>query len=364
MATDSEMNRIGPIIAAVTISLLITQQAHARLPRITVLSVPENEPAAQEIIQVLTGHLLEMDILVEPWAASSLPEDTPTWLVTAAEAAADSPGTVVLFGYRCNAQTCSLYVVEPRSRSLVELPVQVPQHGDLSTAYALAATAREALLGPLFPELRRLALHGENPGPPPPSPDSAWLRPPLEEERQQAKGPRRPWLWLEGGYHGDHPHPDGHPIHGPWLGVVLEPREVVGVVLSVGWLGIREGNVSSGTARTHRLTSTLAVRIIFPIGPSHISVAPLVRIDAVFAEKVPAASATTSSTDVEIQAGGITTWHLPFSSRLEAVIGAGVLATILSEEYTFDAGYGIEETAIPSSVLRVIWLAGVSWSPL
>ena len=40
----------------------------------------------------------------------------------------------------------------------------------------------------------------------------------FKKKEKLEKKVKRPWLWLEGGYLGDHPHPEGHPLHGPWIG--------------------------------------------------------------------------------------------------------------------------------------------------
>jgi hypothetical protein len=359
------MNQGRYILAVIAISFFTaSNNARAGQPRIAVMSAPKITPKAEEVILVLEEHLSETEIAVEPWDAESLPASEEEWLSQAEKAAKATPGTVALIGYECGDKVCRLLLVEPRSGAIVEVPVKVPEHEDLTVAFAIAATAREALLGPLFPELERLVRHGESPSPPPPSPDSIWLQPPAEKEKRLGAEPERPWLWLEGGYHGDHPHPSDSPIHGPWLGVSIEPIRIIGICLSVGWLGIREGETPIGTVATHRLSTSLALRIILSLGPAHIAIAPIGRFDVVFSKTDPLSGPTSTDTKLEIQAGGVTTWHLPLTNRLEAVVGAGVLASLLSRSYRIENAGSADQEAIPASVLSIFWLAGISWSPL
>ncbi len=354
------MNPFLPIIAVVLFSFsLAPKAANAGQPRITILSHPDSHPPALSVIDILGEHLSDLDIGIDPWEVETLPTNQEAWLAEAGNAAKEAPGTIALFGYICTDTTCSLLAIEPRGRVIMELPIKIPEDEDTTTAFAIAATFRETLIGPLFPELKRLVYEGEHPSPPPPSPDSVWFVPPLEQERKRVEEQSRPWLWLEGGYNGDHSHPDGFPIHGPWVGVVLEPRKEVGVTLSFDWLGIHEGNVPTGTISTHRFTSSLGLRVSFPLGPARIAITPMGRLDVVFVETDPFEEPEKNKTEVDIQAGGIVTWHLPLKRHLEAVIGAGVLATALSRDHKID-----DANAIPASTLRLIWLAGISWSPL
>jgi hypothetical protein len=366
MPRVSHLNRIYAACFAVTFLLVARPVIGDDLPRIVVFSIPEAKPAANKIVEIIDRHLvdLEIDLIIESRNLGLLPTNTSQWLEQAKKAAADTPGTVATFGYKCDQSNCIVYCIEPRSAALLEFSVEVPDHADLDAAFALAAAMRETLLGPVFPELKRLVREGKNPGPPPPAPESVWLKPPLEKERKRTPELKRSWLWLEGGYQGDHPHPDGHPIHGAWFGLNMEPRKMIGAVISVGWMGIREGEISPGTAKVHRITSSLALRIIFPVGPAHISIAPLGRLDVTFVELIPNNRSGTSWADLELQAGGLTTWHLPLNPRLEAIVGAGVLASILSNEISIYNAADDKEVAIPATSLRVVWMVGIAWSPL
>lgn len=345
-------------------STLCPKSVAAAQPRVAVLSVPNATPPAKNVVHVIAEQLFELDIAIEIVGATTQPKTPTAWIQQGEKAAEEAPGTIALFGYQCDDTVCRLFIVEPRQKAFVEIPVKIPTHDELSASFALAATARESLLGPLFPELRRLVLQGKNPAPPPPSPESQWLKPPMEGKRKTLKTPARPWLWLETGYQGDHPHPEGKPVHGPWIGAVFEPRKSVGVHVSLGWLGIREREIGSGKITLNRLTSTVGVRIIFPLGPAHIALAPTARLDTVFANIDRTGGSETTDVKLEIQAGGVTTWHLPLTSRVEVIVGAGVFASLLSHDYGIKTEYKSTERVIPASTLHLFWVAGVAWSPL
>lgn len=330
--------------------------------RAVVAAQPGASPKANDVAAALEDQLGESDIPLDVALRElpAAPANRGEWIRLAKGVHAEAAGTVALLGYACEDTRCRVTVVEPRRGSFVELPVDAePQ----SATAAIASVMREALIGTLLPEIDRLVAEGERPTPPP-TVAGTWLKPPLEEERKRPEAPPRPWLWLEGGYHGDYGHPDGKPIHGPWLGLVFEPRKMVGAALCVGWLGIEEDRIDPGTATVHRFTTALALRVIFSLGPAHVAVAPVGRLDVTFVDLEPVGRAGSSWSDLELQAGGLTTWHLPLTPRIEAVVGAGVVASILAKEIGIYGAYGQQEVVVQASVLRLWWLAGIAWSPL
>lgn len=334
-------------------------------PQVVFIAVPEKTPAADEVMAIFEKHLLEVDIAVDTvfLPVKKAPRGPAGWMRQAATTS-DRVGIVAVFGYQCGPRRCHLYVMDPKRMTYLKLPIQLPESGDVSTAFAVAATAREALLGPLYPEMKRLAGEGAAPMPPRSAPSRVWLKSPYETSPRPRMPSPRPWLWLEGGYVGDYPHPDGFPLHGPWLGIGLEPAELLGIHLSLAWLGIRKAEVGEASARVHRLVSALSVPLVLRVGTARISLAPVVRLDAAFATIDNVGDDPQSRTMFELQAGGLTVWHLPLTRGVEILIGAGILVSVMSEAVEIALTENRRETAIPPSTLRLTWLMGLSWSPL
>ena len=132
-------------------------------------------------------------------------------------------------------------------------------------------------------------------------------------------------------------------------------------VLRVGWLGMDTADVETGSISAYRFALELELRIAFPVGPALFSIAPVGRVDLAVASANPSGPrGETTSVGAELYVGGMTTWHLPLpGGEVEALVGVGVLATILGRAFDVD---GVE--AIPETQLRVVWSAGIAWSPL
>jgi hypothetical protein len=326
-----------------------------------ITTIPTTAAVQKRLVRDLED--IELPVIVDTLPLESLPESRGDWYALAAGEARRVPGVIGVFGYDCGSDRCELTSVEPRNRTLAVTPIE-PEDRDEDLAYAVAATIREVVLGPLLAELVRIAGEGENPGPPPLQRGGRWLQPPLETERSREVGPRRSMLWLDTGYLGEYAHPGGNPIHGPWLGIGFEPRSMVGLHLGVGWLGMREENADVGSASSHRLVTSLAVRLLLPLGPAHVSLAPVGRLDVTFLSTDPVLGVNRSDTDLEIQVGGISTWHLPLTRRLELLVGAGLLATVLAENTAVPTAGGTDATLIEASTVRIVWSFGVAWGPL
>ncbi len=333
--------------------------------RVVLIVIPTEEPSPDSVQEILQEHLEEVQVRVDVTEREALPDTPNNWIEAGANQAAKEPGTLAIFGWRCEEKTgCTLYMVDTGSDSFAAIPVrphEVEEHDSDRMAFALAATARESIWGAMFPVMRRLIEEGKNPK----VATSHRQREPGPyigegDPAQQAKG-KRPWMWFEWGYHGEYPHPTGQSLHGPWVGAALSPGKNLVPFLQVGWLGLQSGRSEQGVVKTHRFPVSLALRIYIPIGPAMFSVAPVGRVDFVVAKSDPVGPRGESTEmEVEVHAGAATTWHLPLpSGKVEAVIGMGALATILGHDYKVDG-----HTTVSASGVRFIWMVGMAWSPL
>jgi hypothetical protein len=332
--------------------------------RIVLLFTPDSDPPPGEVVHLLDEQLASLDVRVDPCAVETLPVSAEQWVDSARIAGREKPGMIALFGYTCTRSGCRLFVVEHRQKTWLEVPVRTFRKKTSSgNVLALVETIREVLLGPLFPELKRLSLVGENLRLSSSTKENIWWKPPLEGKKTRFETPPRPALWIEGGVYGETAFHYGGPTGGPWVGVQYEPYKRISVGLDIGWLGIQEVTEAPGTVRTHRLTTMVSASYHFPVGPVVLSVAPVVRFDTVLVETIPTDSAQINSAELEIQVGGMTVWHLPIIRDLEAVVGVGLLASVLSNDYGIDSAGSAYDDMIPASVLRLLWIVGIAWSP-
>jgi hypothetical protein len=328
-------------------------------PRVVLLGVPDQAPSAKQVQEILAEQLASVGVRVDVQSVEEAPASTEDWDVAAREAA-KQPGTLALIGWSCEGHSCLLTVVDTRSGAIAEVPVDPgeEQAEEDGLELAIASTSREAVIGSLLPELGRLTAEGEDPSPPPPTGD----RVPQAYSPEAGPDSRglRPWLWIEGGYFGEHPYPQGQPLHGPWLGLAVEARRYVVPALSVGWLGLQQASNEAGEVRSHRMPIAVDFRIAVPVGPATFSIAPVGRFDVVFVSADPRGPRGASSqVELELHVGGKTCWNLPLPGGIEIVVGAGILGTLLGHEYSVD-----DRRAIAESTLRFGWWVGVAWSPI
>ncbi len=353
-------------VLAVSIASLVIGLARPvlaqRTARIGLVDAEEMRPEPAAVQEDLSLRLAPLGVEVSLVEKERVPGDAGEWADAAEKFGRQRPGSLALIGWSCPREVdddggpCRLIVAETRRHGVMRIPLQAASDGGEEAVRAVAATAGEVVLGGVLSELERLAIEGESPGE---APDYSRADDPSLRDRGGG-GERDEWLWLEGGYHGEHPHPGDAAIHGPWLGLSAAPRPYVVPALSVGWLGVREADGAAGSAISHRLPIALAVRLSFPVGPARFALAPAGRLDVVFSEDNPAGpGGEKQETDVAMHVGGITSWHLPFPGGVQGVIGTGVMATVLDR----DRGPG-GSAEIGASAVRIYWFAGLAWSPL
>jgi len=356
-------------LAAIFAVLCVPHEARGNdTARIVLLSVPDLIPNADSVRAIVSEDLARVEVAVDVVQRISLPSSDAEWTVLAREQATERVGTLALFGWNCAPlQPCDLCVVEARGGAVTHIPIKpldgspADIDGKNALAFALAATAREAVWGGLLLEMSRLVDEGAHPEAPPP----AGQRLPEPHQGPVETGglarAHRPWLWLEGGYHGEYPHPQVRTEHGPFVGLAFSPGKNIVPVLRVGWLGIAQGDGTNGDVRAYAFPIELELRVAFPIGPAMFSLAPVARLDLVVATANPEGPRKESTSfETDFHVGGMTTWHTPLpGGAVEALVGVGVLATIIGND--LDIG---NETMIPASKLRIVWSAGLAWSPL
>jgi hypothetical protein len=333
--------------------------------RIAILSVPDCDPPPNDVVDLLSKQLVSLEVTVDVFDVDVFPVGPDQWVDAATTAGNMKPGMIALFGYTCTDAVCRLFIVEHRRKTQLELPVKIGG-GKASSekVKVLAATIQQAVLGPLFPELKRLSLVGGDLSSSSTSTESIWWELPAEDKQRALAETFRPNLWIDGGYHGETAFHSGGTTGGLWVGAQYEPRKRIGVGLSIGWLGMQEATAPVGTITTHRLTAMMSASFSFPIGPAHISVAPAIRFDTVFVQSDPTGGIATSNAELEIQLGAMTVWHLPIIESLEAIVGVGLFASVLSHDYGIDSAGSAYDDMIPASVMRLFWLVGVAWGPL
>ena len=323
--------------------------------RVALLFHGGTAPPAEEVAGELREQLRGFGVEVDPIEDEAEPASAEEWRDVARRVSEDRPGILFLIGWTCGERECTLRVIETRGLGSAEIPV--PDAGE-ETAIGLASAAREVVLGGLSDELFRLVEEGASPSPPPVPPAPPSEEPPEERPEDEPEGGGGLMLWLEGGYHGDYPYPDGQALNGAWIGVALVVHEYLVPYVSVGWEGVRRGESTAGEVSLHALPIAVAMRIAIPVGDAAFSISPLARLDVTFSTADSAGGGESSSVDVEIHVGGLVAWHLPISEDLEVMAGAGVAATVLGQEYR-----AVDEVAIPESKLRILWTAGLAWSP-
>jgi hypothetical protein len=347
------------VLLAGAVAIAPAARADEDAPRVVLLAYPGQQPTAEVVRQSLAEQLISVGVQVDLLSADAAPESTGDW-DGAANEAAKQPGTLALIGWVCEASSCLLTVVDTRNGALAEVPVDPGEERaeEDGLESAIAATSREAIIGSLLPELGRLTAEGADPSPPPPTGD----RVPQAYSPEAGPDSRglRPWLWIEGGYFGEHPYPQGRPLHGPWIGLAIEARRYVVPALSVGWLGLQRVSNEAGEVRSHRVPIAVDFRIAVPVGPTTFSIAPVGRLDVVFVRSDPSGPRGASSqVEVELHVGGKTSWNLPLPRGVEVILGAGILGTLLGHDYSVDG-----RRAIAESTLRFGWWVGVAWSPI
>lgn len=331
-------------------------------PRALLLYTAQTSPNASEVLALLRKQsaVAGMEIEIAGEKVEAFPQSDEHWFALAKKSAADAR-TITVFAYSCIGEACTVTAIQQRDKAKLSLAYPCPEAND-KAAFATAAAIREMLLGPLLGELRRLAREARAPSAPEKAGD-VLLRSPFDGDRGK-KPEELPRLRLEGAYQGDGSYPSGRSAHGVSFGVDFEPAPMFGIAVHTGWLGMGKFKYESAEIGLQRLNAALTFRFIFPIGPARIAVGATGRLDLVFLSvDNPLNFKDGKDRYWETSVGGIAAWRLPLPKGLSLVIGVGVTACVYSQEVDAMDLAGNLETAVPSSILRMIWTVGLAFSP-
>ncbi|MCU0664464.1 MAG: hypothetical protein MUC50_19310 [Myxococcota bacterium] len=322
--------------------------------RIVIAAPYESNPSVETLAAALSMELSRVGLMaaVEARRVGNLFQDEVTVddLVKSEYKAA--PGLIAVVGFACDLDECRIVIGQPRSRSSYRIRIGIDSQRQEQTSIALAATLREAFLGPLLPEMERLAREQKRIDQ---EPLSTSLRdPPTSSSRG---GALWPWVTAELSYHGAYMEGATSVLHGPALGLSMTPRSYFALALTLGWLGIDNAQGANGTIETHRLAISVAARAIFGLGQAVLVIAPTLRTDAVYAEILPRGGSLTHTSDLDLLGGLEILWSLPMPVKhLGITLGASLLGSLVAHSYSI----GDEQIAQRPS-FSVAWRAGLTY---
>lgn len=326
--------------------------------RIIILAPAHSIPPAQMLAAALSLEFSQAGVFVEVEAREdrSLTLDPLEIERLAKQESQTELGLIALAGYSCDPKQCRILIEHPSSDSSCN--IRMPVTSD-HTAFFLAESLREALLGPLLSELDRLAHATKQAGPPqqPTRHSQTSLEEPMQARAEPKGSAIWPWLSTELGYQGAYFGGATSSLHGPALALTITPRSTFALALSASWLGLDRGKGVNGEVETHRLAMTLGARALFNRKSAVFAIAPILRLDSVYATFTPKVGPRSSPFDLELLGGLELLWFLSLPvENLSIVLGAGILGAIATKSYSING-----ETIVPRPGFSVTWCGGLSY---
>ncbi len=333
-----------------------------------------SEPAAAEVEALLQRDLSRIAVRIYTESLSQFPENISEWTTYTVEKSADTAGLLAVIGWRCvKRDDCRLVVVESRSLTVTTIPV-----GDIrgttheTSVYPLppthiAAGIREILYGEYLFELPRVSQQVNHPKPSlgrshrtggdlQSSSDKSVRNVEYETFQPPILQSDRRLLWLDFAYLGAYPYPSSRTIHGIAPGVSFFVHRRLALSVRVGGLARRKNIGQLGTIHAYHLPITTGIQFPFTVGSALFSVGAIIQYDAIWARAETTRNETVDKYYSDFSFGGETLWRVPMPRKgLELFFGAGILATLFSEDYLID-----DEKIIDRTKLQFYWLAGVS----
>ncbi|MBN2342493.1 MAG: hypothetical protein JXX29_06220 [Deltaproteobacteria bacterium] len=348
------------------------------LPSIILLENVHSDPSMLEVSTLLLPSMDEIGVRMRiDTVVAHFPASQTDWSLYTTQKGKEAPGLLAVFSWNCPAEDeCYIYAVEGKSLALTSVPVGdgwkretalAPKHThSISSATNIAAGIREIVYSDLllaFPQVARQA--NRPPKKVEQKPRNRLLAP--HEEQQVEEVTAEPFVppvidhqdrkfWLDAAYMGAYPYPSSRTVHGISLGTTLYLAAHFAPALRIGALARREAAGENGRIYAYAFPVGLHMKFPMNVGPAIFSIAPVVQWDIILVSKQPVEREISASTHFDLSFGGETTWNVPMPrSDIELFFGAGILATVLSEEYSISG-----ESIMDDVRLQFYWLAGVS----
>lgn len=335
-------------------------------------------PALNDVTRILIPDLEKVGVQIQIDAVVESPNTQEEWATYVVEKNKEIPGLLGVFGWNCEGGgECQLYAMESRSLALTVLPVgdsrirvfqsENPTDAQSVTANHVAAGIREMVYGDFLFTLPRVSRHVNDPATEREQPAHQYqysteddgddtpvvvvetYKPPVVDRTTHR-------VWLEFGYIGNYPYPASGTQHGVSLGMTIFLHKHFAPSLRVAGLARRKADGRLGTIEAYQVPVSIQLQIPFYVGPAVFAIAPMAQYDYTWARADTKEGELLNSYWSDFSFGGETTWRVPMPRKnLDIYFGAGILATLFSEDY-----YIREEKVMPMTKLQFYWLAGLS----
>ena len=343
---------------------------------IVLVDTGEPVPNLNDVAQLLVPELQDVGVQVQLDAVEQVPENQDDWEQYTLRKSSEVPGLLGVFSWQCaGGKGCRILVMETQSLSLTSIPVgdhraYVVKNGngpgaDKVRARNIAGGIEEVVKGELLFALPQVARQANDPS------GKKYSR--FRARSTAANQAKKPIvvvekfeppefdrtahrLWLEFGYLGNYPYPASRTQHGISFGMTVFIHRHFAPSLRIGGLGRRKETGQAGEMVAYQVPVGLHLQFPIYIGAAIFSIAPVAQYDYTWSRADTILGEVLDQYWSDFSFGGETTFRVPMPQKsLEIYFGAGILATLFSEDYEI-----YHEKVMPETKLQFYWYAGFS----